>query len=71
MGNVGGMGMVNGDEGRESGNRLVCVYRYKVIWSGIDIDGEVYESVIVIDFGTDEGRASDNGVVMVSGICSL
>jgi len=61
---IGGMGTVNGDEGRESGNRLVCVCRYKVIWSGSDIDEEAYESVFVIDFG----NVSEDGVATESGI---
>jgi hypothetical protein len=61
--------MVNDDEGRESENRFVCVYRYKEIWSGNDIDEEAYESVNVnvIDFDTDEVKGSDNGVVNASG----
>jgi len=65
----GGMEMVNGDEGRESGSQLVCVCRYKVIWSGSDIDGEAYETMFVIDFGNDEVRVSDDGVATESGIC--
>lgn len=65
---IGGVGMVNGDEGRESGNRLVCVCRYKLIWSESDIDEEAYESVFVIDFGNDEVRVSDDGVATESGI---
>jgi hypothetical protein len=61
----GDMGRVNGDEGRESGNQLVCVYRYMVIWSGSDIDEEAYESVNATD--TSAGRASDNDVEKGSG----
>jgi len=60
--------MVNGDVGRESGSRFVCVYHYTVIWSGSGNDAEAYESVNVIDFDTDGVRASDNGVVKESGI---
>jgi hypothetical protein len=60
--------MGNGDEGRASGNRFVCVYRYTVIWTGSGNDGEAYESVNGIDFDTDEVRASDNGVEKASGI---
>ena len=63
--------MVNVDEGLGSGNRLVCVYRYKVIWSESDIDEEAYESVNVIGFDIDEVKATDNVVVRVNGICSL
>jgi hypothetical protein len=64
------MEMVNGDVGRESGNRVVVVYRYTVIWTGSDIGEEAYGSVNVIDLDTDEVRASDNGVEKASGICS-
>jgi hypothetical protein len=60
--------MGNGDVGRESGNRVVGVYRYTVIWTGSGNDEEAYESVNVIDFDTDEVRASDNGVEKASGI---
>jgi len=60
--------MVNDDGGRESGNQLVCAYRYTVIWSGSGNDAEAYESVNVIDFDADEVRANDNGVVKESGI---
>jgi hypothetical protein len=60
--------MGNGDVGRESGNRVVGVYRYTVIWTGSDIGEEAYGSVNVIDLDTDEVRASDNGVEKASGI---
>jgi hypothetical protein len=59
--------MVNDDEGRASGNRFVCVYRYKEIWSGSGNDEEAYESVNGIDFDIDEVRASDSGVEKASG----
>ena len=63
----GGMERVNVDEGRESGNRLVCVCPYKVIWTESDIDEEACVSVNVIDFDNDEARVSDDGVVKASG----
>ena len=65
------MGMVIVDEGLGGESQFVCVYRYKVIWSESDIDEEAFASVYAIDFDTVEERASDNGVVKGSGICSL
>jgi hypothetical protein len=62
------MEMVNGDVGRESGNRFVCVYRYKEIWSERDIGEEGIESVNGIGFDIDEVKGSDNAEVKGSGM---